>query len=70
MGRDLANDSAVRIIRIVIYFAVITAVWKCGGGELQLVISFTTMSRSNGTWKPVFVLKCYVYRPYSIVIGM
>ena len=56
--RDSDNDSAVRIIRIAIYFAtsgsqcmdygqlaMITAVWKGGIGELQLelVISFTTI---------------------------
>ena len=44
----------------------VTAVWKCGVGELQLVISFTTIE-----WN-LEASVCFemLRRPYSIVIDM
>ena len=44
----------------------VTAVWKCGIGELQLLISFTSIE-----WN-LEASVCFemLRRPYSIVIGM
>ena len=44
----------------------VTAVWKCGVGELQLVISFTTIE-----WN-LEASVCFemLRKPYSIVIGI